>query len=133
LSYTLSRSTRSHDRVHTLSGYDRTHVLNAGGSYDLGAHFLASGQAVLYSGVPGSRNFGQRRLFDRPRAPPFFRMDVRLEKRFLLDGGAYWSIVAEVMNATLSREVLRRPCERSCKNDYVGPIFLPSLGVSGQF
>lgn len=133
VSYTLSRSTRSHDRVHTLSGYDRTHVLNAGSSYELGAHFLASGQAVLYSGVPGSRNFGQRRLFDSPRAPPFFRIDLRLEKRFLLDSGRYWSVVAELMNATLSREVLRRPCEASCKNDYVGPIFLPSLGASGRF
>jgi len=133
LSYTLSRSTRSHDRIHTLSGYDRPHVLNGGASYDLGAHFLASGQAVFYSGVPGSRAFGERRLFDRSRAPPFFRMDVRLEKRFVLDSGAWWSIVAEVMNATLSREVLRRPCERTCKNDYVGPIVLPSLGVSGQF
>ncbi|MEO8180162.1 MAG: TonB-dependent receptor [Deltaproteobacteria bacterium] len=133
LSYTLSRSTRSHDRVHTLSGYDRTQVLNTGGSYELGAHFLASGQAVLYSGVPGRRNLGQRRVFDRSRAPPFFRIDLRLEKRFLLAGGAYWSVVAELMNATLSREVLRRPCEPTCKNTYVGPIFLPSLGVSGQF
>ena len=41
--------------------------------------------------------------------------------------------MGEVMNATLSREVLRRPCDRTCKNDYVGPILLPSLGVSGQF
>jgi hypothetical protein len=133
LSYTLSRSTRSHGRVHTLSAYDRTHVLNLGGSYELGAHFLASAQAVLYSGVPGSRNVGQVRVFDAPRAPPFFRTDLRLEKRFLLASGGYWSIFAEVMNATLSREVLRRPCERTCKNDYVGPIFLPSLGASGQF
>jgi TonB family protein len=133
LSYTLSRSTRSHDRIHTLSGYDRPHVLNAGVSYELGAHFLASGQGVFYSGVPGSRAYGERRLFDQSRAPPFFRMDLRLEKRFVLDSGAWWSIVAEVLNATLSREVLRRPCERTCKNDYVGPIVLPSLGVSGQF
>ena len=32
-----------------------------------------------------------------------------------------------------SREVLRRPCARTCKNDYVGPIVLPLLGASGQF
>jgi hypothetical protein len=42
-------------------------------------------------------------------------------------------VVAELMNATMSREVLRRPCDRRCENDYVGPIMFPSLGVSGQF
>jgi TonB family protein len=133
LSYTLSRSTRAHDRVETLSGYDRTHVLNLAASYDLGRHFLVGAQGVFYSGVPGSRTLGEYRVFDRSRAPPFVRADVRLEKRFLLDSGKWWAITAEVMNATLSREVLRRPCSRTCKNDYVGPIVLPLVGMSGQF
>jgi hypothetical protein len=133
LSYTLSRSTRSHDRVHTLSGYDRTHVLNLGGSYDVGAHWIGSAQAVMYSGVPGSRRQGEDKVFDRSRAPLFLRADLRLEKRFLLEHGAWWGVVAELMNATLSREVLRRNCERRCRDEEVGPIFLPNLGVSGQF
>ena len=133
LSYTLSRSTRAHDRVETLSGYDRTHVLNVSGSYDLGHHFLAGAQGVFYSGVPGSRTVGEYRVFDQSRAPPFVRADVRLEKRFIFDSGKWWAVTAEVMNASLSREVLRRPCTRTCKNDYVGPIVLPLLGMSGQF
>jgi TonB family protein len=133
LSYTLSRSTRAHDRVETLSGYDRTHVLNLAASYDLGRHFLAGAQGVFYSGVPGSRTLGEYRVFDQSRAPPFIRADVRLEKRFILDSGKWWAITAEVINATLSREVLRRPCSRTCKNDYVGPIVLPLVGMSGQF
>jgi hypothetical protein len=133
LAYTLSRSTRSHDRVSTISGYDRTHVLNASGTVHLGRQWLASAQSVLYSGVPGSRSLGEWRMFDRSRARPFFRADLRLEKRFLLSEDRSWSIVAEVMNATASREVLRRPCDRRCKNEYVGPITLPSLAVSGQF
>jgi TonB family protein len=133
LSYTLSRSTRSHDRIHTVSGYDRTHVLNASGSVELGAHWLASAQSVLYSGVPGSRALGEWRMFDRSRARPFFRLDLRLEKRFRISDERWWAVVAELMNATLSREVLRRPCDRRCENDYVGPIFLPSVGVTGQF
>lgn len=133
LSYTLSRSTRSHERIHTLSGYDRPHVLNVGGAFDLGRRWLASANSVFYSGVPGSRNFGERRIFDQSRARPFFRIDVRLEKRFRLSETAWWSLVAEVMNASFSREVLRRPCEPRCSDDVVGPIVLPSLGVMGQF
>jgi hypothetical protein len=88
---------------------------------------------VFYSGVPGSRPVGDQRIFDQSRAPPFFRADVRLEKRFVISATSWWSIVAEVMNATLSREVLRRRCEPDCRNDYVGPIVLPSLGAMGQF
>jgi len=133
LAYTLSRTTRSFGRVGTLSGYDRPHVLNGGVSFDSGRHWLWSAQSVLYSGVPGSRSFGELRVFDQSRAPPFFRVDVRLEKRFIASETAWWSIVFEMMNASLSREVLRRPCERTCRNEYVGPIVLPSLGVSGQF
>jgi TonB family protein len=133
LAYTLSRSTRSYERVRTLAGYDRPHVLNFGGSLDLGRRWLASARAVLYSGVPGSRAFGDRRLFDQDRARPFFRMDLRLEKRFVLSSTAWWSVVAELMNATLSTEVVRRPCEPDCSDETVGPIVLPSLGVLGQF
>lgn len=133
LSYTLSRSTRSHERIHTLSGYDRPHVLNVGANFDLGRRWLASARSVFYSGVPGSRNFGERRIFDQSRARPFFRADVRLEKRFLLSDTAWWSFVAEVMNASFSQEVLRRPCEPRCSDDVVGPIVIPSLGVMGQF
>ena len=131
--YTLSRTTRSYGRVNTLAGYDRPHVVNLGGSLDLGKHWLASARAVMYSGVPGSRAFGDRRLFDRERARPFFRMDLRLEKRFVLSSAAWWAVVAELMNATLSTEVVRRPCEPNCTDETVGPIVLPSLGVMGQF
>jgi hypothetical protein len=133
LAYTFSRTTRSSGRVSTLSGYDRPHMLNGGVSFDSGHHWLWSAQSVFYSGVPGSRSFGQLRIFDQSRAPPFFRVDVRIEKRFIASETAWWSIVFEMMNASLSREVLRRPCERTCRNEYVGPIVLPSLGVSGQF
>jgi hypothetical protein len=133
LAYTLSRSTRSYERIRTLAGYDRPHVLNLGASLDLGRRWLASARSVLYSGVPGSRTLGERRLFDQSRARPFFRLDLRLEKRFVLSPSAWWSVTAEIMNASLSSEVLRRPCEPTCIDDEVGPIVLPSLGVLGQF
>ena len=133
LSYTLSRATRSHGRVHTLYGYDRPHVANLGANYNLGRSWLASARAIFYSGVPGSRSLGERRVFDQERAAPFFRADVRLEKRFVLSETAWWGIVLEVMNATLSREVLRRACQPTCRDESVGPIVLPNAGVMGQF
>jgi TonB-dependent receptor-like protein len=133
LSYTLSRTTRYYERVNTLAGYDRPHVLNTGLSVDLGRRWLLSARAVAYSGVPGSRTFGERRLFDQSRARPFFRADLRVEKRFVVSPSIWWSVVAEVMNATLSSEVVRRPCEPRCSDDTVGPIVLPSLGVLGEF
>jgi TonB family protein len=133
LGYTLSRSTRSYGRVHSVVGYDRPHVLNIAANYDLGRRWLASARGVFYSGVPGSRTLGERRIFDQSRAAPFFRIDLRLEKRFMLTPSAWWAVTAELMNATLSREVLRRPCEPDCRDETVGPIVLPSLGVTGQF
>jgi hypothetical protein len=133
LAYTLSRSTRSYERIHTLAGYDRPHVLNVGASLDLGRRWIASARSVLYSGVPGSRTLGDRRVFDQERARPFFRIDLRLEKRFVSSPSTWWAVVAEIMNASLSTEVLRRPCEPSCIDDNVGPIVLPSAGVLGQF
>jgi hypothetical protein len=133
LSYTLSRSTRSYERVRTLAGYDRPHVLNVGGSLDLGRRWIAGARGVFYSGVPGSRALGERRVFDRDRARPFLRIDLRLEKRFVSSPTAWWAVVAEVMNASLSSEVVRRPCDPECRDDEVGPIVLPSLGVLGQF
>lgn len=133
LAYTLSRSTRSYERVRTLAGYDRPHVLNVGGTLDLGRRWIASARGVFYSGVPGSRALGERRVFDRERARPFVRADVRLEKRFVLSPSAWWAVVAEVMNVTLSSEVVRRPCDPACRDDEVGPIVLPSLGLLGQF
>mgnify|MGYP000423224156 CR=1 FL=1 len=36
------------------------------------AHWIGSAQAVLYSGVPGSRTQGEHKVFDRSRAPLFF-------------------------------------------------------------
>jgi hypothetical protein len=92
-----------------------------------------SARTIAYSGVPGSRTFGERRIFDQSRARPFFRVDARLEKRFQISQRSWWAVVAELMNASFSQEVLRRPCEPNCEDDVVGPLVLPSLGVTGQF
>lgn len=133
LSYTLSRSTRTHDTYVTLSGADRTHVLNLAGLYTLGANWRLGARSVFYSGVPGRRT-GDRRIFDQSRADPFFRIDLQLERRFRVGDAGYWSIVAEILNATGSTETLRRLCDPTgCEDTQVGPIFLPNLRVEGHF
>ena len=43
-------------------------------------------------------------------SPPFIRIDVRLEKRWKLGERGWWGIIAEVLNATASTEVVSRSC-----------------------
>lgn len=134
LNYTLSRSTRSYRTYETLSGADRTHVLNLAGLYTLGANWRLGGRSVFYSGLPGRRR-GELRLFDQSRAHPFFRLDLQLERRFRIGERSYWSVTAEVLNATRSTETLRRLCgaDGECEDTEVGPVILPNIRVEGHF
>ncbi len=133
-SYTLSRATRAFDRIDTRAGYDRPHILNLALTKTFGAGWAVGARGLFYSGVPGSRQAptGQR-VFDQPRSSPFARVDLRLEKTLRLGPSQSLSVVAEMLNASLSREVLRRPCNGECRDVSVGPLFLPSVGVVGRF
>lgn len=139
LSYTLSRTTRSYDRLQTLSGADRTHVINLAGLYTLGANWRLGARAVGYSGFPG-RMKENNSPYDQTRAPFFFRADVRVERRFRISETSYWSLVAELLNATGSKDVLRRRCyddnitdKRICEDTQVGPLMLPNIKVEALF
>ena len=62
------------------------------------------------------------------------RLDLRLEKRWQLRGNTWFSIVAEWMNATLSKEAVSTRCTLAgCEAQTIGPITIPSLGVEGGF
>jgi hypothetical protein len=52
-------------------------------------------------------------------------VDVRLEKRWVLSQKVWLSFVAEIMNATLNKEVLF--------GETIGPVTIPSLGVEMGF
>ncbi len=134
MSYTLSRSTRTYDEFTTVAGSDRTHVLNLAGMYTLGPNWRLGARTVFYSGVPG-RLEGARRVFDQGRSTPFFRGDLRLERRFRFQDNGYLSLVAELLNATFSSEAIRRVCVRGqgCEETVIGPIFLPNLKVEARF
>ena len=156
LAYTLSRSTREvhyitssgNEATATIVGdYDRTHVLNAMGAYDLGRRWRAGARFVLYTGSPYSDNYQPGQGYPLPplndqRYPPFYRVDVRLEKRWSLGKDSSLAFVAEVQNVTLSKEARAYNCSgtqigstnsTSCAVSYLGPITLPSIGLEAFF
>ncbi len=131
LSYTLSRSIRSVGRDDFVATFDRTHVANAALAFNLGRNWRAGTRAVFYTGLPKAidpTDPGATRL------PPFFRLDLRLEKRWQLGEKTWISVVGEWMNATLSKEALSTTCTlRGCETQTIGPVTIPSLGVEGGF
>lgn len=155
LSYTLSRSVR---RAHFLtldggaavatvpSDFDRTHVLNAILSVVLGRRWRAGGRFVFYTGAPYSNLAGNVPVppYNHFRDPSFYRLDVRLEKRWLLAQGGSIAFVLEGQNVTLSKEAntLGLDCygeagpdgsTTRCERGLVGPITIPSVGVEAYF
>jgi hypothetical protein len=140
LSYTLSRSERdSFDGEtgrwgHQLSEFDRPQVANLIVAYDLGAHWRAGARLVAYSGSPYATNS----LDGTPnaRTPPFFRLDLRLEKRWPKPWG-HISFIAEWLNVLLQKEQFGLACADSgttqCTPTLIGPITVPSLGVEVAF
>jgi len=134
LSYTLSRTTRSHDRVSTLSAYDRPHVVNAAAVYKLGDGWQAGTRLAFASGIPGAREVPPDKIYDQSRSRPYARLDLKLEKRWQLTGASYWAVHAEVLNATAGTEVLRRNCtDAGCEDVAAPPLVLPSVGVEVAF
>ena len=111
LSYTLSRTTRSHDRIHTLSAVDRPHVINTAIAYDLGKRWRFGSRLAYASGIPAQTITEDGHVYDGfGRAHPFVRLDFRIEKRWVLSERAWCAFTMELFNATLSTEVTSRTC-----------------------
>ena len=130
VSYTLSRSTRSLGKLTFPSAFDRTHVLNVAVAFDIGRGWRAGTRFTFYTGAPTLT--GQavavatgNESAAGERNPAFYRIDLRLEKRWTLQKARWISFVAEMMNTTLSKEIIN--------NNEIGPISIPSLGVEGGF
>jgi hypothetical protein len=90
--------------------------------------------------------FAKRELSPPPlndrRYSPFYRVDVRLEKRWSFGKAGSLAFVAEVQNTTLSKEARAYNCSgtqigsansTSCAVSYLGPITLPSIGLEAFF
>jgi len=131
VSYTLSRSTRSYGRNTFVASFDRTHVANAALAFDLGQNIRAGVRLVFYTGLPRATTPDST---ETSRLPPFFRVDLRLEKRWKLGRTRWLSVVAEWMNATLSKEAISTRCTlQGCESQTIGPVTIPSLGLEGGF
>lgn len=131
LSYTLSRSERGPGLG--ASDYDRTHVVSAATLYDFG-HGIKGGTRILgYSGSPywGSLQGSPGVLAETRRLPPFFRLDVRLEKRWALGRSAWISVVLEVLNTLFAKETTYNVANGPTVA--FGPVTLPSLAVEAGF
>jgi len=134
ISYTFSTTLRSDEKISTLAGYDRPHVLNAALTYDLGRHWQASGKVAFASGIPGRRITLDGYVFDDDRAPPLARLDVKVAKRWYVSEHFNWGVYAEVLNATYSPTVTRRTYLRQgWRNEGTAPIIIPSIGVDAAW
>lgn len=134
VSYTLSRSMRSVGREEFPSAFDRTHVGNAVVTYNLGKKWRAGTRAVVYSGVPKTSPTSGLIVNPRPkhpeRSPAFYRVDVRLEKRWKVGKSGWMAGVLEVLNTTLNKETFASSAGSS---EEIGPVTIPSLGLEGGF
>ncbi|HYQ15212.1 MAG TPA: TonB-dependent receptor [Polyangiaceae bacterium] len=133
LTYTLSSSERSIGRAHVPSAFDRRHVLGAALGYDWGSGYRTGVRASFYSGIPADVAYVEAAA-NPPRTPAFYRFDWRAEKRFQLGESRYISLVLEIVNTTLNREVLSESCNAyRCEQRRVGPITIPNLGLEAGF
>ena len=137
LAYTLSRSSRYAGPSSFAAQFDRTHVLQAAVSWDLGRGVRLGSRVVFYTGTPLSPFYPDAYLpsLGRDRMPPYFREDVRLEKRWTIGKRGWLSLVFEVQNATLSREPSGVSCSGTtrllCQVARFPPLTLPSIGLEG--
>ena len=130
VAYTLSRSTRATATRTYIASFDRTHVVHGALAFDLGKNVRAGARVTFYTGLPKAPDPTD----DATRLPPFFRLDLRLEKRWRVGERAWISVVAEWLNATLSKEAVATTCTLAgCQSQLVGPVTIPSLGVEGAF
>lgn len=133
VSYTLSRSSVTLGRTEAPSGFDRTHVLQGGLSYELPKRYRLGARSVFYTGIPELNLAGYPHFVSARRGRPFFRLDLRAEKRFSIGRRGYLDLVVEVLNATSTSEVVRLDCGQICRERTAGPVILPSVGVEAGF
>jgi hypothetical protein len=154
IAYTLSRSTRQArpwwSDVATMtipSEYDRTHVLSVIASYELGARWRVGARLFAYSGRPYTEIIAglPATPYNGARLPGFYRVDVRIEKSWMVGQNDRIAVVLEGMNVTLNKEAVSASCglaanarggmggAQGCTIDMLGPIVIPSIGIEAAF
>ncbi len=68
------------------------------------------------------------------RTTPFYRLDLRAEKRWTLSERRWFAVVFEVINATLNPEEFDLDCSVvGCTADQLGPLTIPNLSLEAGF
>jgi hypothetical protein len=135
IAYTIGRSQRIAAHGESVpSGFDRTHVASAALSFDFGAGFRGGVRNLFYSGSPVLDRKDGRITDTGRRQTPFFRTDVRLEKRWRVKKTGHVSLIVEMLNTFVAPEVVGTSCTRGiCTETKIGPVAVPSLGLEGGF
>jgi len=133
ISYTLSHTQESTGTLSEVSGFDRPHVVQGALGYNFGRGWSAGTRVVFYSGVPELNLQETPHFTTERRGRPYFRLDLRAEKRWHLGATAWWGVVAEILNSTGTTEVVRLDCGERCAERVAGPVVLPSVGIQAGF
>ena len=124
------------------SNFDRTHVLNAAFAFDFGHGYHAGARFTYYTGLPYTKTEQGFPVapFNGYRLPDFWRIDVRLEKRWRLGKRGQIAVVLEGLNITFNKEAISAQCvadprthATQCTPQYIGPVSVPSLGLEAKY
>jgi hypothetical protein len=132
LSYTLSWNERAlGGGVIGPSDWDQRHVANLVLGYRW-RNYVFGGRAHFNTGRPVLVSSAAGETFQR--LPPFYQIDLRVDRRILFDKFAIDGYL-ELVNATLSRQVvgLVQSMPGSPPTEDAFRIVLPSLGLHGEF
>ncbi len=137
VSYTLSRTDAISGTQTSRAAWDRTHVLSVVLGYDLGLNwrvgtrfFYESGR--IYRAVCSDCSDPYTAT---GQLPPFYRVDVRIEKKWSFLDGKWLSATAECFN--LLRKAEPVGADYSLRQGVTivtqSPIILPSVGIEAGF
>jgi TonB family protein len=139
VSYTLSRTENRIGPDVTRASGDSTHILSVVLGYDLGAGWRIGGRFFYRSGRPYSvtcqapdcgPSQSPNAIEASGELPDFHRIDVHIEKKWLLSGGKWITGTIEVFNALDQSEVTGvNSTAQGLTLNRQNPIILPSIGV----
>ncbi len=147
VSYTLSRSTRREPGSARFPfEFDQTHNLNLVGARDFENNWKLSARARFVTGNPRTPITGGvfdadndvylpvRGAFFSRRSPPFFQVDLRVDKKWIHETWILWAYL-DVQNVTNHRnqEGVRYAYDYSRETRVTGLPVLPTFGVRGDF
>jgi hypothetical protein len=144
ISYTLSRTEDTIGNQTFRAAGDSTHVLSAVLGYDLGRHWRVGARLYVRSGRPYTVlcatpdcSAGQSASTYQVTGelPGFFRVDARLEKKWIFSGGQWIAGTIEVFNGLDQGEVtsVTYSPDRGMGLNKQNPIILPSVGIEAGF